>query len=181
MLGQVRELSEAKPLGATRLGAIAAAALLALAACTKDKPSEPTAPAVVLEKPAPADKPTGAEPFAASLRAKSDAYVAGQSGIAGVKIEARDGFHVNPDYPVAFKPTAAEGAVKFSQDRIPLSDGAKTACAEKAEDACAMEFDLSFIPEAGASSVQGVVAFSVCSAEKCLIEKVPLTLALSVK
>lgn len=144
-------------------------ALLALAACTKDtKDKEPVA---VTAAPAAAGEE---HPYAATLTAQS-------ASLAAVKIEARDGFHVNPDYPVAFKPTPANGAVKFSQERIPLSDGRKTACAEKAEDACAMEFDLSFAPEAGASSLQGVVAFSVCSAEKCLIEKVPLTLALGAK
>lgn len=176
MRRQVRELIAAKPLGATLLGALIASALVAVVVgCTKDKPLEPAVPG----PPAIAEKPTekpaeGPQPFVASIRSKAES-------MAAVKIEAREGFHVNPDYPVAFKPTAASGAVKFSQDRIPLSDGAKTPCAEKAEDACAMEFDLSFTPEAGASSVQGVVAFSVCSAEKCLIEKVPLTLALSVK
>ena len=102
-------------------------------------------------------------------------------GLAAVKIEARAGFHVNPDYPVAFKPTAAPGAVRFTRERLPLSDGRATPCTDKAEDACAMEFDLSYPPEEGASSLQGVVAFSVCSADKCLIEKVPLTLALGAK
>lgn len=146
-------------------------ALLALAACTKDTKGKESVAATAAPAPAPAGEE---HPYAASMGAQSP-------GLAAVKIEARAGFHVNPDYPVAFKPTAAPGAVRFTRERLPLSDGRATPCTDKAEDACAMEFDLSYPPEEVASSLQGVVAFSVCSADKCLIEKVPLTLALGAK
>jgi hypothetical protein len=146
-------------------------AVAALAGCTKDQPAEP--PAVVEKKP-------DAQPFAASL-APQATYTSGLPGIAVASVVAREGFHVNPDYPVAFKP-AAESTVKFGGDRVPLDDGRKTPCAAKTEDACQVDFDLPFVAgEAGSNQVRGVLAFSVCSADKCLIEKMPLTLAIDVR
>lgn len=143
-----------------------------LVGCTKDKAAEP--PVAVVEKT------PDAQPFAASL-APHETYTSGMPGVAVASVVAREGFHVNPDYPVAFKP-AAESTVKFGGERVPLDDGRKKPCAAKAEDACQVDFDLPFIAgEPGSNSVRGVLAFSVCSADKCLIEKVPLTLAIDVR
>jgi len=134
---------------------------LALAACTKP--------------PAAAAK----EPFEVSLTAR-DPWAVGTESSASLTVKATSGFHVNPEYPVTFKPEGFE-AVKFTAERVQLTAGSKTPCAEKAEDACSVEFPLSVTPEkAGPARLAGVFAFSVCSAEKCLIEKVPLTLAISV-
>ncbi len=129
---------------------------LALAACTKD--------------------PT--QPYEVSLTAKGP-WTAGQESSAALIVKATSGYHVNPEYPVTFKPEGFE-AVKFGAERVQLSAGTKTPCAEKAEDACTVEFPLAVTPEkAGPGKVAGVLAFSVCSAEKCLIEKVTLTLPIS--
>lgn len=107
-------------------------------------------------------------------------WTVGAESSAALTVKATSGFHVNPEYPVTFKPEGFE-AVKFDGERVQLSPGTRTPCAEKAEDACTVEFPLPVTPEkAGAGKVAGVFAFSVCSAQKCLIEKVPLTLAITV-
>ncbi|MFT3712268.1 MAG: hypothetical protein QM817_31875 [Archangium sp.] len=142
-----------------------------LVGCKKDEPAA---------VPPPADTVSAAaNPFSLSIAAKG-AVAAGQGGSALINVAAKDGFHVNPDYPVAFKVTPSS-TVKFSGDRVPLTASKKTPCAEKAEDSCAAEFELPFTAqEAGAAKLDGIIAFSVCSAEKCLIQKEPLTLALTV-
>ncbi len=141
-------------------------ACLALAACTKE-------PA----KSAPAE---AANNYTVNIAAHAP-YAAGQEASALITVTAAPGLHVNPEYPVAFKPEGSE-AVKFGDERVRLTAGTKTPCADKAEDACRVEFPLPLTPEkAGAAKVAGVLAFSVCSPEKCLIEKVPLTLAIAVE
>lgn len=136
---------------------------LALAACTKEAatPSSPHTFELAF---------SGAGPF-----------FAGKQAVVAITLTAKAGFHVNPEYPVSFKPEGFE-AVKFAGDRVPLTAGSKTPCAEKAEDACQVEFPLPLTPEkAGAAKIAGVLGFSVCSADKCLIEKEPLTLAIKVE
>ncbi|MDP2269926.1 MAG: hypothetical protein Q8N23_18080 [Archangium sp.] len=143
---------------------------LALAACTKDP-----APAPKAEK-----KADDAPAYELNLAA-SGPWAAGQASNAAVTVTAKPGFHVNPEYPVTFKPEGSE-AVKFEGERVALTPGTRTPCADKAEDACKVEFPLPVTPEKpGPAKVAGIVAFSVCSADKCLIEKVPVTLAISVQ
>lgn len=149
---------------------------LTLAACTKDHPAEAPQPvaAPAVEKATPAE----GEAYAVSLSAPAGLH-AGESANAAVTITAKQGFHVNPDYPVAFKPEGSEG-VAFTAERVRLENGRKTPCEGKAEDSCRVEFDLPLTPEqAGVAKAAGVLAFSVCSEDKCLIEKVPLTVALN--
>ncbi len=145
--------------------------VLAFAACTKD-------PAPVTSTTA---KPKPAEDVAYELNlAATGAWAAGKESSVAVTVTAKPGFHVNPEYPVSFRPEGSE-SVKFSGERVALTAGEKTPCAEKAEDACKVQFPLPATPEkAGPAKVAGVVAFSVCSADKCLIEKVPVTLAINV-
>ena len=143
---------------------------LALAACTKDPAPTPQKKPVAEEGPA----------YELSLAA-SGPWAAGKDSNATVTVTAKPGFHVNPEYPVTFKPEGFE-AVKFAGERVALTPGTKTPCADKAEDACKVEFPLAVTPEkAGPAKVAGIVAFSVCSADKCLIEKVPVTLAIAVE
>jgi hypothetical protein len=156
--------------------------LLALASCTKEtppppapKPAEPARPAAEV-KPAPLESET----YALAI-APDGAWKAGVEGRAKVTVTAKPPLHVNPEYPVAFKPDGAE-AVKFAGDRVPLAAAARTPCPDKAEDTCAAEFLLAVTPgQAGAAKVAGVLSFSVCSADRCLIEKVPMTLAVTVE
>lgn len=148
--------------------------LLALAACTKDTPKPAEAPPT---KPA-ATAPTEGDNYAIGVAAKGP-YAAGKDGTVAITVTAKNGFHVNPEYPVAFKPEGFE-ALKFAEEKLKLGTGTRTPCADKAEDACVAEFPVAFVCEkAGAAKFAGTLNFSVCSADKCLIEKVPVTLALS--
>ena len=156
-------------------------AALALAACTKD--SRP--PSAEVQAPAAAPAPEAGDPadsdeYSVSLAPRAD-YAVGQPADATIRIAAKSGFHVNPDYPVAFKPSASEG-VRFAGERVRLENGQKTPCEAKAEDSCRVDFALPFTTDtAGTAKAAGVLAFSVCSDDKCLIKKVPLTAMLTVK
>lgn len=150
----------------------------ALTACTKDPVPAAAAPAVSTPQPDP-KRPLGEE-YAVALVARAP-YTAGQEASAVITIAAKNGFHVNPEYPMVFKPQGHVG-VQFAQERLKLTWGPKTPCPEKAEDACAVEVPVALTPEkAGPATVAGLVAFSVCNPEHCLIQKVPLTLAIDVK
>lgn len=105
----------------------------------------------------------------------------GDAARLSLRLVATDGFHVNADYPVNFVPDESS-AVVFGATRVPLKDtAAKTPCTSTAEDTCALDATLS--PKAvtaGTHRVSGVFAFSVCSADQCLIEKEPVSLELVV-
>jgi hypothetical protein len=149
--------------------------VLALAACTKDP--APVAPVAPNEAKA---KPNDDHAFELNIAAKG-AWAAGKESSAAFTVTAQPGFHVNPEYPVNFRPEGSE-SVKFSGERVALNAGTKTPCADKAEDTCKAEFPFTATPEkAGPAKVAGVIAFSVCSADKCLIEKVPVSLAIAVE
>lgn len=76
-----------------------------------------------------------------------------------VEVKTANGFHVNDEYPVSFTPET--GA------RLALKDAlTKTACADDATAHCAAAMTV--------PNVAGTLAFSVCSKENCLIEKVQL-------
>lgn len=83
---------------------------------------------------------------------------------ATVDLSARGDFHVNADYPIHFQIT---GGARIEQDRFqrePCTTSADTCRAHAT------------VPAAGARAIEGTLAFSVCDAERCLIEKVPLRL-----
>jgi hypothetical protein len=164
----------------TSLPVVSLAALLLAAGCPKEEApaAKPSMPAAA---PAPA-KPAGASAdapeYAVTLSAPSGAK-AGVEAAATFAITAKGTFHVNPDYPLAFTPEGSKNA-KFAGDKVKLSFGEKTPCAAKAEDACAVTVPLAVTPEqAGAATIAGTLAFSVCDPERCLIQKVPLEVALN--
>lgn len=139
-------------------GLILVAALGALGACAQK----------TVTPPAEAPRDT-------SKAFEVDARVAGSQ--LELTIAAKQGFKINAEYPHSFRP-GREG-VTFASDRIELWDAAsKTACAHKAEDTCSMTTS---IPFEGDGKAEGVAAFSVCDAEMCLIEKVPVSLVVAAK
>lgn len=149
--------------------------VVAFSSCTKDPAPAPPA------KPA-ADKPKGPDgaEYTVALVPRAP-YAAGKEAGAAITVAAKPGYHVNAEYPMVFKPEGHAG-VRFAEDRLKLTWGAKTPCAENAEDACAVEAPIALTPEkAGPATVAGTIAFSVCNPKHCLIEKVPLTLAIEVQ
>jgi hypothetical protein len=135
------------------------------------------APAPATPVPAPPLPAAGpraqGEQWTAALTAPA-AFRAGEPTAARVRITARGGYHVNPDYPLAFVP-AADASADFASARVALTPSARTPCEAHPGDACEVVADVPLVPRDGATlRVAGTVAFSVCTAERCLIEKVPL-------
>lgn len=159
------------------------ASVLFVAACKKDEaavtPTPPVIPVAKVEQPDAPPTPANAE-WTVTIDA-APPYIVGKEAVATIAIAAKDGFHVNPDYPVSFKPSSTEG-VKYSGERVQLSNVTKkTPCKDKAEDNCAIEVALPVTPEAkGIAKIEGVLSFSVCSAEKCLTPKQTLAIAVDV-
>jgi hypothetical protein len=169
-------------------------------ACNKEAPptaEEPRSPAPVAVTPAKLEGPAVGEPtgatadparpdamaaagtsrvsdatFDLSLRAKGD-YAAGKPGELELVLEAKDPYHVNDKYPFKFTLNETKG-VKFpsailGKDQVKL---------EKSRAALAVPFT----PEtAGNHTVSGRFAFSVCSDDKCLMEKRELSLSIAAK
>ena len=159
MLRQVRELS---------------LVALVVAGCAKKEEAPAPAPA----PKAAAASPMENETYVVAIQS-AGAWKAGAEGSATIRVTAKPPLHVNPEYPVSFKPEGSE-AVAFAKEKLPLTASSKTPCAAKAEDTCSAEFPVAATPEkAGAGKLAGVLAFSVCSEDKCLIEKVPVTLAIN--
>lgn len=159
------------------------AGALSLAACKKDEAAAPPPPAPVqarAEASVPAAPPAEAKTWNVRLDFNPP-LLAGKENVATITIAALDGFHVNPDYPLSFKPVANEQA-GLSGERIALTATGKTPCKDKAEDSCEVTVPLTVTPKAvGTVSVEGVLSFSVCSEEKCLTPKEPLQLRADVQ
>ncbi|HET6413237.1 MAG TPA: hypothetical protein VFG53_14355 [Anaeromyxobacter sp.] len=98
----------------------------------------------------------------------------GATSKARLEVTSRAGYHVNLDYPMSFRPSA-EGTVALPQSRIGLRPISTSPCAAGPKESCAVSLEVPFTaPQEGESRVAGALAFSVCSAERCLIEKVSL-------
>jgi len=99
------------------------------------------------------------------------------SPLVDLRLEARAGFHINLEYPMAFLPSR-EATARFSAARVPLRPARTTPCPGDGKEVCSATLELPYgQPPAGAARVAGTLAFSVCSADRCLIQKVPLSLA----
>lgn len=142
---------------------------LVIVACTRQEAAPP---------------PARAAPPAAAPKEKAVAYdVALQVSVAPkgedpgevtASIKARDGFHINADYPMNFQPAGGDAGVSFEKARYELKENVeKAGCAGAAEEICELKAKIPFrAAGAGARKVAGVLAFSVCNPEQCLIEKV---------
>ncbi|HVY26692.1 MAG TPA: hypothetical protein VHB79_09065 [Polyangiaceae bacterium] len=128
----------------------------------------PDAPVAVADS-AP---PTGAAKFTdtgfdLSLEAPKAPVKAGQAGSVEVVLAAKPPFHVNDKYPIKLKLKETPG-VKYDNMTI-------TKDAVKLEPMKAV-MPVSFTPEAGKRTVAGQFSFSVCTEDKCLMEKRDLLL-----
>ncbi len=159
------------------------ASVLLLAACKKEEATPAPAPSAA-PPPAkienPVQDPSVDNEYLIGITA-APPYLAGKEAVATISVTARKGFHVNPEYPMSFKPTPTEG-VKYGAERVQLTVATRTPCKEKAEDNCAVDVNLPVTPEkAGVAVIEGVLSFSVCSDEKCLTPKQTVSLAVDVQ
>lgn len=120
----------------------------------------------------------GAGGGAPAARAEAPSYalsLAAQDATATIKLVAKGGFKVNDEYPMHFKPETSAG-VTFSGSRIDLrAKAVKSPCGHDAKATCEVTAPFTFTPTAdGPKTLAGTVAFSVCTKDQCLIEKVRL-------
>ncbi len=149
-------------------------ALLLLAGCKREEP----APGAAASAPSAKEKVKAYEVTATV----ASPVLKGAGGALVAKVVATEGFHVNPDYPFNFRPEGSSEHVAFEQKRYELKDAAeKTACAKSPADTCELKATVPFTTStSGSARVAGVLAFSVCDPNQCLIEKVPVSAAVTV-
>ena len=157
---------------------IALAVLVAICGCKKDpQPAAAIAPAPASEKN---QKKPDSDTYSVSLSAQGP-YAAGKPGSVTFNVAAKAGYHVNPEYPMVFKPQGHQG-VTFAEERFKLTWGSTTPCPGRAEEACEVQLPIALTPEkAGPAVVSGLVAFSVCNPQHCQIEKLPLSVSIEVQ
>jgi hypothetical protein len=98
---------------------------------------------------------------------------AGVPATATIRLAARAGHHVNLEYPAAFKPDERSTA-SFGGARVALTVAASSPCAGRPGETCEVRLALPFTPAAAPARLSGTVLFSVCTAERCLIERIAL-------
>jgi len=128
---------------------------------------------------APATPPARAEAEAWTVALELPPVVrSGEAAVALIRLTARAGHHVNLEYPASFRPDGAASAT-FSGPRVALAVGQRLPCAGRPGETCQVTLALPFTPVAAPARVSGTVAFSVCTADRCLIEKVALAVEAS--
>jgi hypothetical protein len=145
--------------------------------CSKERPAEPQGARATAE---PATAPTDQQPQARydeasfSLELKSTGtYKAGEAGAVSVVLAAKEPFKCNDKYPYKLK--------------LDENEGVKLERAVLTKDALALEkhkavMTVPFTPSAsGSRRVSGEFSFSVCTDDKCLIEKRKLAIDVAVQ
>jgi hypothetical protein len=101
------------------------------------------------------------------------AYTTGKAGVVRVRLTAKGPHHVNQEYPHKLKLKAVEGVTYpqsvIQRDAMKIeNDGAQIAVALTPN-------------RSGKLTVEGDFAFSLCTADRCLMEKRPLALEIQVQ
>lgn len=90
-------------------------------------------------------------------------------------VETRAGYHLNDDYPLHFTPVVSDH-VRFEKPRIDRDAMTLAQCTPPNEHLCRASIPVAFSADGrGWTQLGGVVAFSACDADQCLIEKVSLS------
>jgi hypothetical protein len=159
LLGCSKESNALKPPASEPAAALAAAAVPAASAA-------PAAP--VTGEPKFSDAA-----FELSIEAPKAPFKAGQVGALEVVLIAKAPYHVNDKYPIKLKLKETPG-VKYDSPVIG-KDAVKL-------EAMKAVMPVSFTPDAaGTRKVAGQFAFSVCTEDKCLMEKRDLALDVAVQ
>jgi hypothetical protein len=134
------------------------------------RPASAAAPPVAAVPPAAEGTPAATQAAAQvseesfDLRISgSSGYESGKAGEATITLDAKPPFHINDKYPYKFK-LKQQAGLKFPSAVV----GKDAAKLEKQR----MTMAVPFVPESpGKHTLSGVLAFSVCTDDKCLIEK----------
>jgi hypothetical protein len=178
-----------------RVGVVVAGSLLLLA-CNKETPPAAEEPRSASNAAAPQGAPPVADAAAAAAAPTAEAAPAagsakftdaafevsvepkgaakaGQQSALEVTLVAKAPYHVNDKYPIKLKLKETPG-VKFD-NLVVTKDAAKV-------EAMKAVMPVSFTPDgAGKRTVAGQFAFSVCTEDKCLMEKRDLLLDVNVE
>lgn len=108
---------------------------------------------------------------------KVSASVEGQGNDCELELSlvAEGGFKVNEEYPLSFFPEKSQTEVLFSAAQFALTPHTKRSCADKKDAVCEVRAKVPFEATKDARQVDGVLRMSVCSLDKCLIEKVSVS------
>jgi hypothetical protein len=140
-----------------------------------DAPASSKAGSPAAEAPAPgvqAASKVSDSTFELTFAGK-DSYETGKPADATITLDAKAPFHVNDKYPYKFKLKEAAG-LKFPSPVV----GKDAAKLEKSR----VTMNVGFVPETpGKHTIAGVLSFSICTDDKCLIEKRDLSLDVTSK
>jgi hypothetical protein len=145
------------------------------AGCSKSeaatsRPSSPGHEATTVGAPNKADT----ENYAAELKADG-AYKAGAEGTLEVLLTPKAGYHTNAQYPYKFKlADPAPDGVTFPKPILQRADGSF----EEKKGYFKVPFTAT---KAGKVTLGGTLYLSVCSDANCIMDKVPLEVAVDVK
>ena len=104
----------------------------------------------------------------------------GQPSQVTVHLASKGAYHVNTEYPLSFIPNTTQG-LHFNKKRIALLNSMKTTpCANTPQFICEIQAPIPFKAFQN-TKLSGVLAFSVCTDEQCLIRKTPLSVEVQVK
>ena len=144
-------------------------------ACSKaERKSEPIqAAAPEPEKPESPPQPSIEDnTFKLALVGEGE-YVAGAAATVKILLEAKGGYHVNPDYPIRID-LKAPAAMKLTKSSLGKADAAEFG-EHKAR------FDVPFSADKGSHQLSANVDFAVCTPETCMPDQRTLAISLTVK
>jgi hypothetical protein len=152
---------------------VVAASLQALA-CRRENPSNQTIGEVSAAGQVLASQAINPEAIAASKTSYDEAAFglslsargklkAGEAGELAIALVAKPPFHVNLEYPHRFKVLSKQGLTT-------PADTIQRDTAKLSESKLEMSVPVT-LTAAGPASLEGEMSFSVCTSEKCLIEK----------
>jgi len=99
----------------------------------------------------------------------------GGAGAFQVTLVAKDGYHINDEFPYKLKASAdPQGIVTFEVPELSKKDGKYTKT-----DA---HFELKFVgARAGVARIGGTMALSVCTKKECIVDKIELEVPVTVR
>ena len=165
----------------SRVLALLALSGLVVFGCKKEAAATPP-PMVPVEEAGPAELDLSTAVASKTSEVYDVSLVAPESSAPNQQVEmqvtvkAKGGMHVNAEYPINFRPVRTVNSVKYGKEKFDLLAGSKKEpCEGKGKDFCTLTAGVPFtIDVAGPRRIEGVLAFSVCDKNRCLIEKANL-------
>ena len=154
--------------------ALTAAAVSGAAGCSKSEAAPARGEAAHESTAVAAGAKAETDNYIAEIKA-SGAYKAGAEGTVQVDFATKGDYHINKQYPYKFKAAdpAPEG-LSFPKPVLQRADGSF----EEKKGSFKVPF---VVAKAGKATISGTLSLSVCSDANCIMDKVPLELAVDVK